>query len=214
MLTGRKLLVLTALGVCAACSQHHLARVSEPRLPPPAVEMVRHTGNLWIELRPRTLDRQCRVSPGRRKLCFDGISRSLGHSLEQALWPSFQSVRVKRKGDNLDPGDYLLLVDVAVRPDQTGPGWSVSAAGSWQLVRDGIPLAGESIAPKSRADFYYGSSLGQGASEVIAAIALHVSKTVGQLPELRPEPEMSVPEVTAENPIGPLMHAPEAHAAR
>jgi hypothetical protein len=108
--------------------------------------MVRHTGDLFIELRDHTPNHQCSIFAGERKLCFDRVSDALGQSLEHTLWPSFRHVRVKRKADNLAPGDYLLLVDLELDPepaDDHGPGWSASATGRWQLVRDGIPLAGD-----------------------------------------------------------------------
>lgn len=214
-----KLLSFVCALACVACSQRHVARVEAAGGPPPDIEMVRHAGDLFIELRSHTADRQCAITQGERKLCFDRVSDALGRSLEQKLWPSFRNVRVKRSADNLAPGDYLLLVDLQLRPmraDESGPGWSASAGGKWQLVRDGIPLAGESIASRSRADFYYGRSLGQGGSEVVAAIASHVATVVGQLPELRPERALNgaLPAVTASNPFGPLTPRKGAEARR
>jgi hypothetical protein len=214
-----KLLCLVCVLACVACSQRHIARIDAANGPPPSIEMVRHSGDLYIELREHTPDRQCALTPGERKLCFDRVSTALGQSLEQKLWPSFRHVRVKRSADNLAPGDYLLLVDVELRPtpaDDAGPGWSAMAGGKWQLVRDGIPLAGESIAARSRSEFYYGRSLGQGGSEVVAAIATHVATAVGQVPELRPERDRNagLPVVKASNAFGPLSPAPIAAQAR
>lgn len=206
-----------ALLATAACSQHHVARVEAASGPPPSVEMVRHTGDLFIELRDHTPNHQCSIFSGERKLCFDRVSDALGESLERTLWPSFRHVRVKRKADNLAPGDYLLLVDLELRPkpaDDAGPGWSASARGRWQLVRDGVPLAGEEISARSRADFYYGRSLARGGTEVISAMALHVANAVGTLPELRPESTPSLPRVTAENGFGPLAPVSEREARR
>jgi hypothetical protein len=203
--------------VPVACSQHHVARVQAASGPPPSVEMVRHTGDLFIELRDHTPNHQCSIAAGERKLCFDRVGDALGESLEHTLWPSFRHVRVKKKADNLAPGDYLLLVDLELHPkpaDDHGPGWSASATGRWQLVRDGIPLAGESFSSRSRADFYYGRSLAQGGSEVLSAVAHHVANAVGTLPELRPEPEKSLPPVTADNGFGPLAPVKDREARR
>jgi len=179
--------------------------------------MIRHTGDLFVELRSHTADRQCTTAPGQRKLCFDHVKVALGQSLEQVLWPSFRHVRVKTRSDNLEPGDYLLLVDLALAPaagDDRGPGWSALAGGKWELVRDGIPLAGESIASRSRADFYYGRALGEAGTEVVSAIALHVASVVGQLPELRPEREPMLPAVTASNGFGLLTRVKNREASR
>lgn len=212
-----KRLTPIALLACVACSQHHVARVQAAHAPPPPVEMVRHSGDLYIELRDHTSNHQCSIFAGERKLCFDRVSDALGESLERTLWPSFRHVRVKRKADNLAPGDYLLLVDLELRPkpaDDEGPGWSASATGRWQLVRDGVPLAGESFTSRSRADFYYGRSLARGGTDVVSAVALHVAHAVGTLPELRPEPAPELPSVTAVNGFGPLAPVSDRQARR
>jgi hypothetical protein len=169
--------------------------------------MQRHSGRLWIELDGYTEGSQC-VSRGERPVCFLGVDDQLARSLERVLWPAFPDVRVKRKGDDLSPGDYILLVSLdldALPPGERGPGWSASASGSWRLIRDGIPLATEKVASRSRSDFPYGHTLAVGASEVVDAIAVHVAVTVGGLPETRPDPAVPLPQVVARDQSGPLL---------
>lgn len=206
------------LGLLAltGCTHHHQAQVVAAPLPPPPTAMVPHTGRLWVELEG-TPDKQCTRPPGERALCFAGLAESLGTSIEETLWPAFPHVRVKRKGDNVEPGDYLLHVTLAMQPlpaDARGPGWSAGARGEWKLVRDGLPLASEGFASRSRADFPFGRSLGAAASEVISAVAVHVASVVGGLPEVRPEPGPALPAVASERRSGPLFtaHAVEAQA--
>lgn len=171
--------------------------------------MVPHSGRLWIELEG-TPDRQCSRPEGQRPLCFAGIGEALGASIERTLWPAFPHVAVKRKGDNLEPGDYLLHVTLAMQPlaaDEHGPGWSAAARAEWKLVRDGLPLASERVASRSRSEFPYGRSLGAGASEVVSSIAVHVASVVGGLPEMRPVPGVPLPPVATEARTGPLFTA-------
>ncbi|MCA9594064.1 MAG: hypothetical protein KC776_12160 [Myxococcales bacterium] len=199
--------LILSLGATFGCSHHHGARLARAPLSPPPVEMERHSGRLWIELAGYTEGSQC-VDRGERPLCFLGVDDQLAYSLERVLWPAFPEVRVKQKGDDLAPGDYILLVDLkldALPPDDAGPGWSASAQGSWRLIRDGLPLATEKVASRSRATFPYGHTLAVGASEVVDAVAVHVAMTVGMLPETRPEPAVPLPPVETRDPSGPLL---------
>jgi hypothetical protein len=200
------LFVLASSLLLGACSHHHAARVKSADPPPPPTEMVRHSGALWIELEGHTADQHC-ARAERRALCFQDVHAALERALTRVLWPSFRHVRVKRKGDDLSPGDYLLLVTLKLRsegPTPEEPGWSATAQGSWQLVRDGLPVAGESVHSRSRAGFPYGSQLAGGAGEVLDAIAVHIANTVGTLPELSPERGVPLPDVRAGARHGPL----------
>lgn len=203
----RARLFVPAIALLAACTHHHQAKLASGNPPPPAVSMVQHTGRLWIELDQHTAPRQCVVAPAQRKLCFDEVDAALGAALERTLWPSFPRVAVKRRSDDVEPGDYVLLVRVALAAlpaDADGPGWSARGSGSWQLVRDGLPVAGERLSSRSRAEFAYGRALAQAASEVIDGIAVHIAATVGRLPEVHPESEPQLPKVTASHGSGLL----------
>lgn len=167
--------LLAASVALAGCTQAHRVVIRSVQ-PPPVQAAVLHSGRLWIELRDHTDDRQCVRARDQRPVCFENVADSLTASLRAVLWPSFPAVREKTREDNLEPGDYLLLVDLSMAPlpsDGSGPGWSAGARGRWQLVRDGLPVTGESLSARSRADFAYGRPLGLGAGEVIDAVAAH-----------------------------------------
>lgn len=205
---------LLALVITAGCAHHHQAKVAPAPVPPPSADRVTHSSPLWVELEGLP-ERQCTKPRGERALCFAGLKEALGQSLERTLWPSFPRVQIKRKGDNVMPGDYLLHVTLAVEPlppDESGPGWSAAARGEWRLVRDGLPLASEAVSSRSRADFPYGRSLGAGAEEVLGAIAVHTARVIGELPELRPELGVPLPPVVSERRAGPLFTAARVEA--
>ncbi|MCK6534676.1 MAG: hypothetical protein L6Q84_17010 [Polyangiaceae bacterium] len=194
-------------GLALACSHHHHARVHSAELGPPPIAMVPHSSRLWIELEG-TPDRQCEQTATERALCFAEIQAALGSAFTRTLWPSFPDVAVKTKGDDVEPGDYLLHVRLRVDshpPDATGPGHAASIRGSWQLVRDGLPLAGESVSSRSRGDFAYGRPLGGAAGEVVDAVALHVASVIGTLPELRPAAQRPLPAVSTRKRTGALL---------
>ncbi len=208
----RIVLALAVASSLAACTHHHGAPVARAQLPPPPEPMQRHTGRLFVELGEHTDKRQCVAGPA-RPLCFLEVREAVGEAIVAGLWPSFPEVRVKQKGDDLLPGDYLLLLSVdlgALPPDEAGPGWSATATASWQLVRDGIPLAGESLASRSRSSFAFGAELGVGAGEVVDAVVTHVATTVGSLPELRPLVGAPLPPVHVTRRHGPLFVAEPA----
>jgi len=217
----RTSLAVVAAVFAAGCtvSQHHYAKIRTTRVPPPPVAMVQHTGRLWLDVENQTPDRQCVKPESERRLCFARVSEALGETLERTLWPSFPGVRVKKKGDNLEPGDYVLLVELtidAVPADASGPGWSAAARGSWRLVRDGIPVSGETFASRSRAEFAYGRALGVGGGEVVNAIGVHIASVVGQLPESRPIAGVPLPAVKSEPQLGPVapQEKPKLSASR
>ncbi len=202
----RVAILVAGLGV--ACTHHHQAKIASGPIAPPEEPMVAHTNRLWIELEG-TSDRQCERTPSERALCFAGVRDALGGAIERTLWPSFPGVRVKRKGDNVEPGDYLLHLRISVRSAAAGaeatyPGWAARAEGHWQLVRDGLPIGGESVSAQSESAFPYGRSLGKGGGEVLEAIALHIAGVLGQLPETRPLPKASRPAVTSTERTGVL----------
>ncbi len=194
-------LVLLAAAASAGCIQQtHKVEVATRTLPPASARPVQHTGRLWIELYPRGTNRQCVAVAGQRPLCFEDVQDKLARALADALWPSFPAVRVKQRGDDLHPGDYVLLVDLVlepVPPDRTGPGWSASARGRWQLVRDGLPVMGERVGARSQAVFPYGRPLGTGAGEVVEAVAEHIGSALAALPEAQPLAPAMLPRVAA-----------------
>lgn len=197
---------IVAAGLSLACTHHHHAPVRSAELAPPAGAMVAHSSRLWIELEG-TPDRQCEQTPTERALCFADVQAALGSALRRTLWPSFPDVSVKRKGDNVAPGDYLLHLRVRVEsspPNGAGPGWSANVRGTWQLVRDGLPLAGETVASTSRNEFAYGRALGSAAGESFDAVSVHIAGVLGQLPELRPVAPRSLPKVAIERRTGAL----------
>jgi hypothetical protein len=184
----------------SGCMQHHEARVTTGRLPPPSATPVQHTARLWVELGDATWENQCRSPQGQRLLCFDGVRAAAFTALERSLWASFPEV-VLRDGDVVRPGDYLLRLDVtldAAAPDADGPGWSAVASGGFRLTRDGKVLHEERIGSRSRATFAYGSALGVGAGEVVDAFATHVAEVLGNVPEERPLRAAPLPAVVAE----------------
>src|SRR5690606_21854360 len=102
-----------------------------------------------------TADAQCVAYEGYQTLCFTGIRDTLEAALADLLWPSYREVRVRRHGDELEPGDYLLQVELtldALPPDASRYGWSAGAKGRWRIVRDGLPIKGEALSTRSRGD--------------------------------------------------------------
>ncbi len=214
MVPSKSSLLLAALVSSLAvggCMQHHEARVQTALLPPPSASPVQHSGRLLVELGNATWENQCRTPQGQRMLCFDGVRRSTFVALERSLWTSFPEVAL-RDGDALQPGDYLLTLDVTVNalpPDAEGPGWSAIAAGGFRLSRDGKILHEERLGSRSRASFAYGSALGVGAGEVVDAFAAHVAQVLGAVPEDRPLRAAPLPAVVAEV-LTPANAAPAA----
>jgi hypothetical protein len=193
----RTTILVGALSV--ACAPRHAAPVTAPPLPALASE-VQHSGRLWIELGGYTEDRQCMRPTGQSSVCFSGVHDAVASALAQTAWTSFPAVAKKVKGDDLAPGDYLLLVSVeieALPPDAQGPGWSAAARARWKLVRDGLPIASGAVASRSRADFAYGRLLGLAAGEVVGAVSAHIAGRIGELPEDRPQPPVPLPPVAA-----------------
>jgi hypothetical protein len=184
----------------SGCSLSHSAVVRTAALPPPPDPVVRHSSRLWLELFPGVIGTQCVTPPASRKLCFEQIDGALAAALGRSLWTSFPGVNALGHGDSPEPGDYVLTVELsldALPPNNAGPGWAALARGRWQLVRDDRFIAGESVESRSRADFPYGAALGDGAGEVVDAIALHVGMTLGGLAESRPEQPLPLPPVVA-----------------
>jgi hypothetical protein len=180
--------------------QNHEAKVQTALLPPPSATPVQHTGRLWVELGEATWENQCRTPKGQRLICFDGVRRAAFGALERNLWTSFPDVSL-REGDALEPGDYVLTLDVTINalpPDADGPGWSAIAAGGFRLTRDGKLLHEERLGSRSRSAFAYGSPLGLGAGEVVDAFAAHVAEVLGAIAEDRPLRAAPLPAVVAE----------------
>ncbi len=195
-------LALSALLATAACTHQHAARVTNAQLPPPPVDMVHHSGRLWIAFDGYTEDRQCTDDGSARPLCFVGVHAALQRSLETTLWPAFSQVAVKGKGDELEKLDYLLLVSADLSPappGPEGPGWAARGELRWKLVRGGIPIASGASESTSRASFPYGSQLGNAAGEVIDALSIHLATRVGTLPERHPHPGVPLPPVVVKS---------------
>ncbi|HEY6724329.1 MAG TPA: hypothetical protein VI197_09860, partial [Polyangiaceae bacterium] len=174
----------------SGCFGGHTAEVQRSQLPPLPDPITRHAGRLVIQLAPEGVaDSQCVAYEQYQTLCFVGVRSAIEDSLADLLWPSFPEVTVRRHGDELAPGDYLVQVELkldALPPDASRYGWSAAAKGRWRVVRDGLPLEGESLSTRSRGDFAYGSGLGQAAGEVVDAVAAHIAGVVVRLPEPAP----------------------------
>src|SRR5690606_39092871 len=143
------------LGCSTAPFPYHTARVQTARIPPPPEPVVRHSARLWLELDPGVVPSQCVTPPGKRLLCFEDVHQSLATALGHSLWTSFPEVEVLGRGDQPAPGDYRLIVSLAlsaVPPGASGPGWAAHAKGSWELVRDKRALAGQAFESRSRSE--------------------------------------------------------------
>lgn len=205
----------------SGCFAGHTAEVQRSQLPPLPDPITRHAGRLVIQLSPEGVpDSQCVAYEQYQTLCFVGVRDAIEDSLADLLWPSFPDVKVRRHGDELVPGDYLVQVELkldALPPDASRYGWSAAAKGRWRVVRDGLPLEGESLSTRSRGDFAYGSGLGQAAGEVVDAVAAHIASVVVRLPEPAPRQPVPLPPVVLKNSYTPDRSAvptPEPRAAK
>lgn len=192
------LLTATAVSV-SACSTHHWAEVKSSQLPPPPGEKVLHTDRLVVHVTDGSEQNQCVAYEKYHPVCFYNVRPALQSGLVRGLWPSFPEVVI---GDPKDaaPSDYLLQVEVtldALPPDDAGPGWSAGARSRFRLMREGKVLAEETLATRSRAHFPYGSSLGEGATEVVDATIVHVAGAVSIVPESRPDEPQPLPRVAS-----------------
>jgi hypothetical protein len=188
-----------AFGVLSvSCAQSHTAVVRSQALPPPPDPIVRHAAPLWLDLGSHIRPSQCVAPRSTRSLCFAEVDQATSDALTRSLWPSFPSVKVLGYSDTPEPGDYVLRIDLAldaVPPSSAGPGWAALAKGQFQLLRDGKSISAELVESRSRADFPYGRALGNGAGEVIDAIALHIAMTLAAIPEPRPSVPHPLPPV-------------------
>jgi len=189
------------------CFGGHTAEVQRSQLPPLPDPITRHSGRLVIQLSAEGVpDSQCLAYEEYQTLCFVGVQSAIEDSLADLLWPSFPEVKLRRHGDELEPGDYLVQVELkldALPPDASRYGWSAGAKGRWRVVRDGLPLEGESLSTRSRGDFAYGSGLGQAAGEVVDAVAAHIAGVVVRLPEPQPRQPVLLPPVVLKNSYAP-----------
>lgn len=197
-----------ALGLpLGGCFGGHTAEVQRSQLPPLPDPITRHTGRVVIQLSPEGMpDSQCVAYEEYQTLCFVGVQSAIEDSLADLLWPSFPEVKLRRHGDELEPGDYLVQVELkldALPPDASRYGWSAGAKGRWRVVRNGLPLEGESLSTRSRGDFAYGSGLGQAAGEVVDAVAAHIAGVVVRLPEPEPRQPVLLPPVVLKNSYVP-----------
>lgn len=191
----------------SGCFAGHSAEVQRSQLPPLPDPITRHAGRLVIQLSSDGVpDSQCVAYEEFQTLCFVGVRSAIEDSLADLLWPSFPEVKVRQHGDELEPGDYLVQVELkldALPPDASRYGWSAAAKGRWRVVRDGLPLEGESLSTRSRGDFAYGSGLGLAAGEVVDAVAAHIAGVVVRLPEPVPRQPVPLPPVVLKNSYAP-----------
>lgn len=195
-----------------ACNYRHSAPVRASDLPPPPGERELHSSPLVVEVLPSTDDSQCVAYEGYRTLCFHDVREAVEKAVSQGLWPSYPGVRLGTAED-ARPSEYVLQVEVrltALPPDAAGPGWSAGLEGHFRLLRDGVVLTEETLASRSRAEFPYGSALGQGASEVIDALGTHVAASVGRVAESRPVAPRPLPPVAAR--VIPITTPPSVEA--
>ncbi len=191
--------VVAVAPLALGCAARHTAPVAAPALPPLPAQ-VQHSGRLWVVLDAQTEDEQCARPEGAAKLCFSRVQSALATAIADTSWSSFRSVALKQKGDELAPGDYVLLVDLDLHPlppseRAPGPGWSAAGYARWRLVRDGLPIANGSAASRSRADFAFGRALGIAAGEVVAALGTHIARELSALPEQKPRPAVPLPPI-------------------
>lgn len=169
------------------------------QLPPPPGEKVLHTDRIVVHLTSEAAETQCVAYDRYHPVCFYNIRSALEEGLARGLWPSFPDVIMGAPKD-AGPSDYLLQVEVtldALPPDDAGPGWSAGARSRFRVLREGKIIAEETLASRSRAQFPYGTPLGEGATEVIDATILHVAQAVSQIPESRPDEPKPLPRVAA-----------------
>jgi len=196
--------VLLSLGlVSTACLPGHTAQVQTKPLPGLPEPIARHPSRIFVQLPEADhFDSQCLAYEGYQTLCFVGVREALAESLASLLWPSYRQVKLRERGDQLEPGDYLLQVELnldALPPDASRAGWSAAAKGRWRVVRDGLPVDGQSLSTRSRGDFAYGSGLGQAAGEVVDAVAAHIANIVVRVPEPATLPPVLLPPVVAKD---------------
>jgi hypothetical protein len=116
-----------------------------------------------------------------------------------------------------------MTLDASAPDNVARAGWSAVATGGFSLSRDGKLLRSEKLGSRSRADFGYGSALGNAAGEVVDAFAVHVAQVLSGLPEDRPLQPIPLPAVVAEvlspvpvpdSPVVPAVEpAPPAEAS-
>jgi hypothetical protein len=189
------------------CMPGHQAQVETRPLPPLPDPITRHQSRIYIELPETTTeDSQCLAYEGYQTLCFVGVRAALQDSIKNLIWPGFRDVKIRRFGDELEEGDYLLQVELnldALPPDASRHGWSAAAKGRWRVVRDGLPVEGQTLSTRSRGDFAYGSGLGTAAGEVVDAVAAHIAQVVVRLPVAEPSPQVLLPPVVAKDSFEP-----------
>lgn len=169
-----------------------------------------HTDRILVHVTNEAAETQCVAYDRFHPVCFHNIRAALESGLARSLWPSFPDVVIGSAKD-ARPSDYLLQVEVtldALPPDDAGPGWSAGARSRFRVIREGKVIAEETLASRSRAQFPYGTPLGEGATEVIDATVLHVAEAVSKIPESRPDEPKPLPRVAA-NPTLPTKGGPE-----
>lgn len=120
-------------------------------------------------------------------------------ALSRSFWPSFPATEMGSAKDATEH-DYVLEVSFIFEllpPNDAGPGWSTGAKAHYRLLRAGKVLEEETLASRSRADYAYGSPLGEGATDTLDAIADHIVLRVSQVPELKPELPRPLPPVAS-----------------
>jgi len=195
------------------CSTFHCAEVEKSQLPPPPGDKILHTDRIVIHVTEKSGPAQCVAYERYHPVCFYNINTALEHGLARSLWPSYPEVVIGTPKD-ARPSDYLLQVEVtldALPPDDAGPGWSAGARSRYRVVREGKVIAEETLASRSRAQFPYGSPLGQAATEVIDATVLHVAGSVSRVPEARPDEAKPLP-IVASRDMKPAERSPEKDA--
>ncbi len=201
--------------LAGGCLQQHSVPLGDSRVTPSEAP-VPHGSRLWLDVESATPAVQCSAQEGRLPVCFEDADAAIASALHRVLHPSFLGVVQRGRDDDLAPKDYLLHVRLRLRPVGAGGseiGHAVLVQGTWQLVRDGFSVAGESFEVRSRAGFTYGAPLAVGAEEALDAVALRIGERVTSLPVTDPEPARRLPAVTAVGAFGPPPVA-AAHAAR
>lgn len=184
-----------------ACSTSHWAEVKSIEGPPPPGQRSLHTGRLFVSLDRSISEIQCVRIDRYRPVCFHNLRSSLEAALSKNFWSSFPETIIGSSKDATER-DYVLEVHFAFEtlPPGDGPGWSTGAKSHYRLLRAGEVLHEETLASRSRADYAYGTPLGEGATDTLDAIAQHIVLRVSQVPEFEPCAPRPLPAV-ATRPI-------------
>ncbi len=189
---------LGLLVASGGCNLEHRAPLRSAELPPLAPTVL-HANRLWIDVAERMPENDCVAPANARLLCFERPAqhpRRRAHPLALDQLPGRGSGHAASQPGRLRAARRSRSRGAAPRIQTAPAGPPAHAAnGAWNATEK--TLAGEQVASRSRADFAYGAPLGDGASEVIAAIAVRIGMTLGGVPESRVLMPVPLPAVAS-----------------